>query len=274
MNKVVLITGASSGIGQKLKEYYTKQNDIVLNISRNVENDDYNFSCDISNIENLEKVFNQITDKYNHIDILINCAGYGISGASELISDEEVKRIFDVNFFGTYKLIKLCLPLMNESSKIINISSACALFPLPFRTLYCASKSAVTMFSECLRMELFPTKIQVTNICPGDIKTNFTKNRVKVFATNERYGNRIENATKKVDSREHRRMSIDYACKKIFKICEKKKLKSRYIIGAKYKTFYILQKMFPKSWFDKVVYKMFGGNKWQKKKDTIYMIEH
>lgn len=261
MNKIILITGASSGIGQKLKEYYISQGDTVLNISLDAVNDDYNYACDIANLEQLEIVFNSIKEKYKKIDILINCAGYGISGASELISDENAKKIFDVNFFGTYKLIKLCLPMMQENSRIINISSACALFPLPFRTLYCASKSAVTMFSECLRMELLPTKIQVTNICPGDIKTNFSKNRVKVFETNERYGDRIEKAAYKVDSREHKRMNIDYATKKIFKICEKKKLKARYIIGTKYKMFYLLQKAFPKSWFDKVVYKMFGGNK-------------
>ena len=259
MKKIVLITGASSGIGLKLKEFYAKQGDIVLNISRNAGQDDFNFSCDISNYNNLENVFKEIIQKYTHIDILINCAGYGISGASELISDEDSKKIFDVNFFGTYKLIKLCLPYMKANGKIINISSACALFPLPYRTLYCASKSAVTMFSECLRMELLPTKIQVTNICPGDIKTNFTKNRIKIFETNERYKDRINKAVLKVDKNEHKRMSADYAVKKIFKICEKKKLKPRYIIGNKYKLFYVLQKVFPKSWYDKVIYKIFGG---------------
>lgn len=260
MNKIILITGATSGIGQKLKEYYLKQNDIVLNISLDATSDEFNFPCDISNLEMLESVFNQIKSKYAHIDTLINCAGYGISGASELICDENAKKIFDVNFFGTYKLTKLCLSLMDKTSKIINISSACALFPLPFRTLYCSSKSAVTMFSECLRMELLPTKIQITNICPGDIKTNFSKNRVKVFETNERYGERVQKAAHRVDSREHKRMDINYATKKIFKICEKKKLKARYIIGTKYKVFYFLQKAFPKCLFDKVVYKMFGGN--------------
>ena len=98
-----------------------------------------------------------------------------------------------------------------------------------------------------LREEVKPYGIDVTAICPGDIRTEFTKNRVKNFTTNERYGDRIRKADDHISAREHKRMSVDYACGKIEKIIAKKRYKPFYIVGRKYKALYAAYRLFPLS---------------------------
>ncbi len=261
MSKVVVITGSSSGIGKNLKKMFEENGDIVIGLSRSESQSPTSFPCDLTDAEQIKTAFDFIGEKYGHVDILVNNAGFGISGATELVSENQIKNIFDVNFFGALTCARLCLPLMDKNSKIINISSACALFPLPFRTLYCSSKSALNMLSQSWDLELRPFGIRVVSICPGDIKTNFTKNREKSFETNKRYDNRIKNATSYVDNRENKRMSIDAAVTKIFKICNKRNPKPMYIIGAKYKLFYFGQKILPIRIFNGLIGKIFDGKK-------------
>lgn len=249
----IIITGSSSGIGQSLRKYYKNQGHSVLGIS--LDGDDYNL--DVSDKNALAKAFEDIAQKMDKIDILINCAGFGLSGAIELIDSAQIEKEYAVNVHGTIYSIQLALPLMRENGKIINISSACALFPLPFRAYYCSSKAAVSMLSDCLRMELSKTKIQSTAICPCDIKTNFTKNRKKDFKTNERYKEAIRLSAERIDSREDKRMSVEKATKIMTKIIAKKKLKPQYVMGARNKLLYQIQKFFPKSLVLKVMTKLF-----------------
>ena len=249
----ILITGSSSGIGQALRKFYEGRGDTVVGISLN--DDDYN--ADVSNKEALKVIFEDIKAKYGHIDILVNCAGFGLSGAIELIDEKQIQKEYDVNVLGSVYAVQLGLPIMSENGKIINISSACALFPLPFRAFYCSSKAAVSSFSDCLRMELSRTSIQVTAICPCDIKTNFTKNRQKDYKTNDRYGDAVKLSAERIDSREDRRMSIEKAVKIMTKIINKKKLKPQYVMGIRNKIMYQVQKFFPKSWVIKVLTKLF-----------------
>ncbi len=257
IKKNIVITGSSSGIGQALRNHYTQNGDNVIGIS--LEGDDYN--CDVSNYEAMKTVFDEIAKKFDKIDILIPCAGFGLSGAIELIDNKMIQKEYDVNVMGTINAIQCALPIMRENGKIINISSACALFPLPFRAYYCSSKAAVSSLSDCLRMELCKTKIQSTAICPCDIKTNFTKNRQKSFVTNERYGEAIRLSAERIDSREDKRMSVDKAVKIMTKIIRKKKLKPQYVMGARNKFLYQIQKFFPRTWVLKVMTKVFYRDK-------------
>lgn len=247
MKRRIVITGASSGIGLELKNLFEKKGDEVIDLSRTS-------GCDITDNNSLKLEFEKLKDK--EIDILINCAGFGLSGAVELADESEIRKLFDVNFFGLVNVTKHALPLMSKTGKIINISSTCALFPLPFRAYYCASKSAVNMITDGLRMELKNTKIQVASVCPGEVKTNFTKNRVKIFATNERYKNSIKVSTENIDKHEDKRMPVGVAAKKIIKFVERKKLKPQVIIG-KQKILYALQKLLPKSWLIALIEKFF-----------------
>ena len=258
--KIAVITGASSGIGLETKKMLEKFDYLVVDLSRNGSGEN-SIHCDVSKEEDVINAFKIIAEKYGKVDLLINNAGYGISGAMELIPSEKARNIFEVNVFGVLYCFKHCLPLMEKNSKIINIASAMALFPLPFRGLYASSKSAVLMMSDCLRMECGDFGVKVCSVCPGDVKTNFTKNRVKIYETNERYGNRIQSAADGVDSREDIRMSPDKVAKTIVKLVKKKNPKPTTIVGFKYKVLYVLTKFFPKRMVLGVIGKFFGGKK-------------
>ncbi|MBP3431867.1 MAG: SDR family NAD(P)-dependent oxidoreductase [Clostridia bacterium] len=251
--RTIVITGASSGIGLGLKEKFEKKGDVVIDVSLNGAD----YQCDVADHKQLKAVFDDIYLNHGEIDILVTCAGYGISGAIELLKEEDTKKQFDVNFFGTANACKYAIPMMKKKGKMVIIASATALFPLPFKAYYCASKAAVDSFAQSLRMELSRTKIQVTSICPGDIKTNFSNNRVKVYETNERYGNSIELSTKPTEKTEKRRMPPEYAVKKLMKICEKKHFKPRYIIGKQYKFFNVCRKVFTTNRLNKFITKIF-----------------
>ena len=247
--RVVVISGASSGIGLGLYNLYKEAGDIVLDISRH-SND---YVCDVSDSEKLKKVVDEIYKEYGPIDILIANAGYSVSGAVELIDETEAKKMFDVNYFGTTNLCKYAIPKMNPNGKIVCIASAMALFPVPFQAYYSSSKAAVDNFSTCLRMELSKTKLQVTSICPSYVRTNFSKNRLKVYETNERYGDSIKKTIEPTQKSEAKRMPQEKAVKIIYKICDKNHLKPRYIIGTKYKIFNFFRKLLPKSWMTKII---------------------
>ena len=247
--RIIVITGAKSGIGMGLKDLFTKNGDMVITLDKSIEeNTDTEYFCDVSNEQEVIDTFNYIGEKFGHIDMLINCAGYAVYGATELIDTNKAKSMFDVNYFGTLSCIKGALKFMNKGSRIVNISSACAFFAVPFRTHYSASKSAVSMLSYGLRMELKDSGVDVLCICPGDVRTNFSKNRVKTFDTNFRYGNKIEESAKQIDKREPKRMTIEYATKKMYKIANKKKSKPMYIVGGSMKWAYLANKILPLKW--------------------------
>ena len=262
MSRVVVITGGTSGIGEACAKEFIKNGDTVICLSRKNSNHSQNFyMCDVSIEPMVHDVLERVYEKFGAFDVLINNAGYGVSGAVELIDGQEAQGIFDVNYFGVLNCIKYAIPYMKKGSKIINMSSATALFPLPFRALYCASKAAVNSLSYSTAMEVKPLGIDVIAVCPGDVKTNFTKNRVKISETNERYGDRIKNAALAIDLKEDKRMSPEVVSKKVYKISLKKHSKPLVIVGAKYKVLYFMTKIFPKKLVHAVIYKHFGGFK-------------
>ena len=259
MNKIVVITGGTSGIGLDLKKLFNENEDTVVTISTRELQDENHYSCSVSDEGKIKKIIDEIGQRFGKIDMLINNAGFGMSGITELLPTQKIKDLLEVNYYGTIYTIQSALKYMGKGARIVNISSAMALFPVPFRAIYGSAKSAVLSLSFSLRMELAPLGIDVVAICPGDIKTNFTKNRIKDFETNERYGKRIETATQKCDSKEDKRMESSVCAKRIFKKICKKKCKPFDIIGAKYKALYFLTRITPKSWLLKMTEKLLGG---------------
>ena len=253
-NKTILITGGSSGIGLELNNKLKEQNTVITLGTRESKQENY-YVCDVSDSEQVKQAVSLIVNKFGKFDIIINNAGYGMSGATELICVETQKKMIDVNLFGIVNIVQNTLQHLNENAKIINISSASGLFCVPYRTMYAVSKSAVNMLTNGLRMELNNTSYQVTAICPGNIKTNFTKNRVKEFETNSLYGNQIEESTLRLDSKEDKRMSVDKATDIMLKIISKKKLKPYYIIGNGIKALNFFQRFVPKSLVEKITIK-------------------
>lgn len=261
MDKVIVITGASSGIGLGLKNKFENDGDKVIDISLIETNEENHYTASVDDEKRMNEIFEEIGKKYGRIDMLINCAGFGMSGITELISTNDIKRLTEVNYYGTLYAIRGALPYMDKGCRIVNIASAMALFPVPFRAIYGSVKSAVLTLSFALRMELAPLGIDVVAFCPGDIKTNFTKNRIKNFETNERYGNRLQSATEKSDSREDKRIPCEVCVKRMYNKIKKKKTKPFYIIGGKYKLLHFLTRLTPKGMLLSITNKLYGGEK-------------
>lgn len=253
--KVIVITGTTSGIGSELKRLYESRGDTVVGIARKAAPPD--FAADVTDAGEMERVFSEIGNAYGRIDTVIANAGGGLSGATELLTDEQIENQIELNFTGALRTVRCALRYMQKGGRVVFISSACALFALPFRAMYCASKSAVNMAAYGLYMELKAYGIKVCTVCPGDIKTGFTANRVKNSAGGERYGDRPAECAQKIDSREDKRMSLKSAGKKIFKCCNKCN-KPLYIVGAKYKVLYFLQRLLPTKLFLAATLKLFG----------------
>ncbi|MHB1107536.1 MAG: SDR family oxidoreductase, partial [Lutibacter sp.] len=177
-NKVVLITGGSSGIGKSVGEFLTQKEFIVYGTSRNPDNiTDHPFrliALDVNYKETILKAVDNIIAAEGRIDILINNAGMGITGAIEETPTDEMRNVFETNFFGPIEMMKAVLPQMRKqnSGLIINVTSIAGYMGLPFRGIYSATKGALEIVTEAIRMEVKGFGIEVTNVAPGDFATN------------------------------------------------------------------------------------------------------
>ncbi len=207
---VVLITGASSGIGWACAKHLHALGYTVYAASRNIRNTDiegmYLVSLDVDNDESVQRGIDHIINMEGRIDVAVNCAGFGIAGAVEDTSLEEAKAQFETNFFGVLRVCHRVLPIMRQqkSGLIVNVSSLAGISPLPFQALYSASKFAVEGLSEALRIEVMPFGIRVVLIEPGDFSTGFTQHRRKVgnSQTNAIYRERFTKALAKMEQDE------------------------------------------------------------------------
>ncbi len=183
---MVLITGASSGIGRTTAELLAGQGLRVFGTSRKPEMiRQQNFTMlplDVCSDESVAACLNQVVEQAGHPDILINNAGYMLFGALEETTVEEAKAEFETNFFGLCRITAAVLPAMRErrAGQIINISSIAGLLGSPYHGFYSASKHAVEGYSESLRYELKPFNIAVSLVEPGWIKTPLGNNMQKV----------------------------------------------------------------------------------------------
>ncbi|MBO9488886.1 SDR family NAD(P)-dependent oxidoreductase [Endozoicomonas sp. G2_1] len=198
MNKkqIVLITGASSGIGKETAKTLTKSGFKVYAVARRVEQmidlaelGGFPLGMDITKEEDINKVVDHIIKLEGHIDILINNAGYATQGPVEQVPIGEARRMFEVNLFGLGMLTQKVLPSMRErkSGKIINISSGAGKVYFTMGAWYVSSKHALEGWSDSLRVELKPFNIDVVIIEPGAISTEF--NDVSINPLAEQYGN-------------------------------------------------------------------------------------
>lgn len=182
MKKVILITGASSGIGKETAKTLLQEDHIVYVVARRINKMDdlvqlgaVSIEMDITVEEDIQKVVDKVMDEQGRIDVLVNNAGYAIYGAMENTSLEDARRQFDVNLFGLARITQLVLPAMREqkSGTIINMSSMGGKMYIPFGSWYHGTKHALEGWSDCLRTELTDFGIKVVIIEPGGIKTEF-----------------------------------------------------------------------------------------------------
>lgn len=249
IKKVVIVTGANSGIGRCAAKFLKESDCMVYDFSRRDITVDgiKHIRVDVTDENNVISAVKEVYEKEGRIDIVINCAGFGISGAVEFTSLEDAKSQFDVNFFGMVNVNKAVIPLMRENGggRIVNISSVAAVAHIPFQTYYSASKAAIESYTCALANELRPFNITVTAVQPGDICTEFTQARKKTFEGDDVYNGRISKSVAGMERDEQKGMKPEVAGKYIAKIALRNKVKPIYAIGASYKFVCILCKLFP-----------------------------
>lgn len=249
MNKIAVVTGASSGIGRCTAKALRDMGCKVYDLSRrNIPLEKVtHIKTDITDENQVMSAVKEIIANDGRIDILVNCAGFGISGAVEFTTTDEAKRQFEVNFFGAVTVTRTVLPYMREqkSGRIVNISSVAAVAHIPFQTYYSASKAAMESYTCCLDNEVKPFGIRVTAVAPGDICTEFTGARQKSFDGDDIYGGRISRSVAGMEKDEAKGMSPEVAGKYIAKVALRKKVKPVCAIGTTYKILSVLCKVFP-----------------------------
>lgn len=255
--KIAIITGASSGIGRYTAASLIQKGCRVYDFSRRdipIENVTH-IKVDVTDEDNVNKAIEEVFSNEGRIDIVINCAGYGISGAVEFTETADAKNQFDVNFFGTVNVNKAVIPYMRKqkSGRIVSISSVAAVAHIPFQTYYSASKAALESYTNALANEVRPFGISVTAIAPGDICTDFTGARKKSFEGDDIYEGRILRSVSSMEKDEKNGMSPEVAADYIAKIALKDKVKPVYTIGFQYKFLSVLCKIFPCSFRNRVV---------------------
>lgn len=181
--RVVLITGASSGLGLSTAQLLAERGFVVFGTSRNPSCNEMPLrwdllQLDVSSDQSVRQCIDTIITRAGRIDILINNAGYALDGALEEATIDQVKAQFEVNFLGVVRVVNATLPVMRRqrSGQIINISSEAALARIPFEGYYTATKCALEGYSETLRNELRLFGISVSIIQPSFYQSNFWTN--------------------------------------------------------------------------------------------------
>jgi len=188
-DKVVIITGGSSGIGKALAEKFGREGSKILITGRNEEElhktvDELKqknitiagFKGDVSREEDNQKMANEAIRQFGTIDVLINNAGISMRALFSEVDLNVVKKVMDINFYGVLYATKYCLPeITRNKGSVIGISSIAGFRGLPGRTGYSASKFALNGFLEVLRTELLKTGVHVLTACPGFTASNIRK---------------------------------------------------------------------------------------------------
>jgi short-subunit dehydrogenase len=259
---VVLITGASSGIGRALAYSLSSKGFKVYGTSRKAalefENDvatTYEaggffkmLQLDVCCEESVRNTINYIKDREGRIDILINNAGFGIAGSVEDTSPLEALSQMDTNFFGTHRMCRGVLPIMRGQGKglIINISSVAGLISIPYQSMYSASKYAIEALTEAMRLELKPFGIKVSMVEPGDTKTNFTDKRIySKDSANSVYKDYFKKSISTMEKDERNGPGPQKIVDAVIKIINSKNPPIRVIPGLSYKVITLLKKLLP-----------------------------
>ena len=210
---------------------------------------------DVSRAEDCEKLAAQAKEAFGRGDVLVNNAGFGISGAVEFTKTEDAKRLFDTNFFGMVNMNHAVVPVMREAGqgRIVNISSVAGQIPIPFQTYYSAAKAATNSYTMALANELRPYGVTVCAVQPGDIKTGFTKAREKTVDGVVVYGGRIGRSVSRMEHDEQTGMDPAVAGKFIANVAMKKKVSPIYTIGASYSFLTFLTRLMSWKTMNKII---------------------
>jgi short-subunit dehydrogenase len=267
--QVVIVTGASSGIGESIAQLLHQKGHKVYGTSRKpayLHPSGFDIlTMNVNETESVNQLIETVIAKENRIDVLVNNAGIGLAGAVEETSEADVKLVMDTNLIGLHRTCTAVLPHMraNKYGKIINIGSMAGMIGLPFRAYYAASKFATEGFSEALSMEVKQFGVKVVLVQPGDMKTSINQNRIEMESEKTspyhksynfvrgKFKNAVENAFDPV-----------VVAEIVLKIVHSKNPSFRYKKGAFFENFsHFVKKVVPFRWFETFVTMYYQMNK-------------
>jgi dehydrogenase/reductase SDR family protein 7B len=255
-DKVVIITGGSSGIGKALAKEFGSQGSKILITGRNAQDLDatvaelrqqgmeiFGFPSDVSREDDNKKMATAAIQKYGRIDVIINNAGITMRALFEDVEMSVVKKVMDINFFGVLFATRACLPeIIKNKGSVIGISSIAGYRGLPARTGYSSSKFALNGFLEVLRTEMLHKGVHVLTACPGFTTSNIRKRALAKDGSAQGDSPRDE-----ADM-----MSAEECARHIYNATVNRK--KILILTRQGKLAVFLNKWFP-VWMDKIVYK-------------------
>jgi short-subunit dehydrogenase len=261
MSKVVLVTGASSGIGKAVANFLSEKGMKVYGTSRTQKSDSsLHFDLivlDVLDTNSIQNAVSSILEKEGRLDVLVNNAGMGITGPIEDTPTEEMRNVFDTNFFGAIDVMKAVLPQMRKqhSGTIVNVTSIAGYMGLPFRGIYSATKGALEIVTEALRMEVKSFGINIVNVAPGDFVTNIAAGRyhTPVFE-NSAYKKKYEENLALIDSDVDGGMNPIEMAKVVYRIIHTSNPKIHYKVGGFMEKFSIvLKRILPDKMYEKLL---------------------
>ncbi|MCM1194730.1 MAG: SDR family NAD(P)-dependent oxidoreductase [Firmicutes bacterium] len=259
--KVIIITGAGSGIGKACAEMLADKGHIVYGVDKNeFTSDKITALCaDVTDYDAMADIFADVNAKCGRIDALINNAGFGIAGAVEDAEIVNIQNIVNVNLVALTVCSKLIVPYLKQShGRLVNIGSVGGTIPLPYQSMYSATKAAVEVFSRALATEVRDFGVRVTCVMPGDTKTGFTASRIKDGANGGDNYAKMSKSVGKMEYDEQHGMSPNKVAKVVCKALTVKRRRLLMPVGASSKLIVFLAKILPVKLVDWIVRKMYS----------------
>lgn len=192
-NKVVVVTGASMGIGEAIANAFVDEGARVVLLSREAsraeaararlghEDRTLALSCDVRHREEIDRIVSLTLHHFGRIDVWVNNAGHGLIDAVAQVDMNALRDMFETNFFGAIAAMQAVLPVMKQQNEgtVINISSVAGHIPLPYSAGYSATKFALNAMGKAARIELRKRNVNVLTVCPGYVRTDFSANAVR-----------------------------------------------------------------------------------------------
>ncbi len=261
-NRVVLITGASSGIGKSIGTFLKSRGFTIYGTTRDKRKypgfDKFELlELDVRLPDSITLAVGEVISREGRLDVLINNAGMGITGPIEETPREEMIRAFETNWLGAVEMSRAVLPQMRKqnSGLILNITSIAGYMGLPYRGVYSATKGALELVTEAMRMETKSFGVHVTNLAPGDFATNIVAGRYHApIESNSPYCEPYGNTLKMMNDHIDRGGDPMKVAAKVLQIIHAKNPKIHYKVGSNLQKFsLILKKILPDKVYEKLL---------------------
>ena len=261
--KIAIVTGGTSGIGKATALALRGAGYTVYEFSRREAGVEglHHIRADITDETQVRAAVQQVMDAEGQIDVVVNNAGFGISGAVEFTDTADAQRLFNADFFGMVRVNRAVIAHMRAAGRgrIVNLSSVAGPLPIPFQTYYSAAKAAVNAYTMALANELRPFGITVCAVQPGDIHTGFTAAREKTVTGDEVYGGRISRSVSRMEHDEQTGMPPEKAAAFLCCVALRRRTKPLYAIGPQYSAAVLLGRLLPCRLVSWIVSKLYAA---------------